>query len=693
MNSIKIKLMILLSAIVIVAVMSVGFLSYRQAYNELRSSVDETLTLVADNAAQEISDQNEKEFAMLRALASLPMLSGNDYTLDQKCAELKQIALKNSTKYENIAYYDKNGLSIVGDGRYHDFSDSSYFIPTKLGKEYVSDPKENNITDDILMFYSVPVYDENNSYNGAIVSVIRGNWLNQIISRIIVGKSSHPGVINMKTGDTVGNASDVKERNGSSSDLDKNSEFGKLIARVVAGQTGIDNFTDPFTHEYMTTSFRPVGGNTDWAILCAAPYNDYFDGLKHIRNMIILNLVIILIVSATLGYIFVSTMLKSLKIVKTSIEDIASGSADLTKRIDVSSKDEIGDVVVGFNKFTEKLQTIIAGIKKSRDELDIAGEDLVASTDDTGYSIAEILGNIDSVHKQIISQSDSVTQTAGAVNEIASNIESLEHMIENQSQGVSQASAAVEQMIGNIKSVNGSVDKMAESFDHLSASAQQGSQLQFNVNERIEQIKSQSETLQEANSAISSIAEQTNLLAMNAAIEAAHAGEAGKGFSVVADEIRKLSETSSAQSKTIGEQLNHIKESIVSVVSASQQSSAAFLSVITEIKDTDQLVRQIKAAMEEQDSGSRQISDALHSMNDSTIEVRTASREMSEGNKAILEEVRNLQNATGVMQSSMEEMRAGARKIDETGTALSDISEKMKKSIEDIGTRIDEFQV
>ena len=405
---------------------------------------------------------------------------------------------------------------------------------------------------------------------------------------------------------------------------------------------------------------------------------------------ILIGLALLLVIVAT---IFVRRMLKPLNGVKDTLNDISSGDADLTKRIDLKSKDEIGAVVSGFNTFAGKLQTIIGDVKTSKDELMVAGENLSGATQDTASSITEIIANIESMKHQIDAQNQSVSQTAGAVNEIASNIESLERMIESQSSGVTQASAAVEQMIGNISSVNASMEKMAGSFNELRTNSQAGISKQKAVNDRIDEIESQSEMLQEANVAIASIASQTNLLAMNAAIEAAHAGEAGKGFAVVADEIRKLSETSTAQSKTIGDQLNNIKDSISQVVTASSESSLAFETVSRKLEETDALVMQIRAAMEEQNEGSQQITEALHNMNDSTVEVRNASNEMSEGNKMILKEVQQLQNAAMTMTQSMEEMAVGARKINETGAALTDVSSQINTSINKIGEQVDQFKV
>ena len=414
---------------------------------------------------------------------------------------------------------------------------------------------------------------------------------------------------------------------------------------------------------------------------------------KHTIAIVSPIVAVIVIVLMIIAYRFVHWLMWRIYNVTNFLKEMETGNADLTKRCKLFIRDEIGDLIIHFDAFLDKLQQIVSEIKGSKDELTSSGRTMAASTQETSSAITQIIANIDSIHGQITSQSGNVHDTAGAVNEVASNIESLERMIENQGASVSQASTAVEEMVGNIKSVNQSVDRMANSFNNLEKNAQIGFTQQEDVNERIKQSEKQSKMLQEANQAISNIAEQTNLLAMNAAIEAAHAGEAGKGFSVVADEIRKLSETSSAQSKTIGEQLNKIKESISEVVSASAASSEAFSAMSTQIKETDELVAQIKAAMEEQNQGSRQISEALHSMNDSTTQVHNAATEMTAGNRAILENVRTLQDSTTAIDSSMEEMSNGARKINETGTALAEIARTVHEAIEKIGAQVDLFKV
>ena len=395
----------------------------------------------------------------------------------------------------------------------------------------------------------------------------------------------------------------------------------------------------------------------------------------------------------TIGGFFVRWLMWRIYNVTNTLKDMASGDADLTKRVKLLIRDEIGDLVIQFDFFCDKLQQIVGEIKSSKETLYSAGSQMSETTTETSSSISNIIQNLSNIRNQISFQNDSVHQTASSVSEISNSITVLNDMIEKQVSGVNEATAAVEEMVGNIASVNSSVDKMAVSFEELTANAQAGFSKQQDVNDQITSIEGQSKMLQEANSVIASIAEQTNLLAMNAAIEAAHAGEAGKGFSVVADEIRKLSETSSLQSKTIGEQLDKIRDSITNVVSSATESGKALALVSNKIHETEQLVVQIKGAMNEQQIGSEQIVNSLKDMNESTNNVRSSSKQMEDRNEKIMNEINSLKEITVKMSDSMSNMSEGAERISAAEESLSDISHKVKDSIDKIGSEIDLFKI
>ncbi len=404
-------------------------------------------------------------------------------------------------------------------------------------------------------------------------------------------------------------------------------------------------------------------------------------------------LAVAMLIFIALTYTFVQWLMWRIYNVTNFLKEMATGDADLSRRCKLFIRDEIGDLIIEFDAFLDKLQSIVKAVKQTKSQLALSGQQLSDSSADTSMAIKAITGNIGEINTQIAEQASSVAQASGAVDDIAQSITGLNSLVDAQGVGVAQASSAVEQMVGNISSVNKSVDRMAESFDELAENAKIGIAKQSDVNERIKAIEVQSEMLQEANATISSIASQTNLLAMNAAIEAAHAGEAGRGFSVVADEIRKLSETSSAQSKTIGEQLALIKDSIVQVVSASNETGSALNSVSEHIERTSEIVSTIKGAMQEQNAGSRQINDALRTMNTNQSDVQDASKQMAGKNAMILGEMRTLSESAAVMQSSMDEVSEAARNVEMSGSTLLGISHDVHEAINKIGSQIDLFKV
>lgn len=694
MNSLKIKISVAALVVMILSNAVIGILSSSTSKKSLEKQMETALAESVHATAEAIYASNEKEFKMLETLASLPQVRDPSLSLLDKTHTI-YATMSLDKDYIDVCITDGNGSCWINNGeRMLPFKDRDYFqVPYNTGNRYETDPFINRVTNAMALFYGVPVYDINNKLTNVIFCCVDGFKVSDLATDHKAGNNRPASLISLRTGLTI--ASEDHELVAAESlfekaEESKNQEYIDCMNAIKSGITSISKYT--IDGEQYICAYERVK-DTDWMAVNTVPYSDFQADITAMASKVAIYVAIFTLLSILVIALVVTFSIKPLDNVKKAINDIATGNADLTKRLAASSNDEVGAVVSGFNKFEDKLHGIISDIKNSKEALTTVGAQMHSNAKETTDSISAVYSNIENMKNQIITQADSVNLTATAVTEISSNIESLERMIETQASGVAQASSAVEQMIGNISSVNNSVEQMAISFDTLLSNANGGVSKQELVSKKIKEIETQSEALQGANLVISKIASQTNLLAMNAAIEAAHAGDAGRGFSVVADEIKKLSDTSARESNKISEQLDQIILSITDVVQASGESTETFKKLTNLIDSTNEIVRQIRYAMDEQNSGSKQISQALHVMNDNTAEVKQASHEMSIGNQSILSEIQNLQEATSLMKSSMEQIVNSADMINKTGMEMRQIAPQMQSSIDDISAQIDKFRV
>ena len=598
--------------------------------------------------------------------------------------------------FSYVLFIAADGNSFYDSGKRGNHSDRAYYqkIASGEAEQVVNNPTIAKATGKVSVMFIKAARDMNGNLVGMFVGVVGMDYLTELIGGIKIGENGFGFMLDGQ-GTVIAHPNQelIMEKNFLNAE-DVGEDTKQMAQNMVDGQTGSGevSFVDNEKKVNAFVSYGNIEG-TPWSIAISVPLKQLNSTADRLRQVLIAGNVALAVVLLIVIAIMISITIKPLRNVVSTIEDIATGNADLTKRLDTTTNNEIGQVVNGFNNFVAKLQDIMTKIKNSRDRLSDADKDLDFGISDTEKCIEQIIKSVEIVKKSIEEQNKSVETTSSGMTQISSNIESLEKMIQNQSNGVTEASAAVEEMIGNISSVDTSVDKLSNSFVALRENASEGISKQNSVTEKIEQIEIESEMLQEANHAIAAIAEQTNLLAMNAAIEAAHAGEAGKGFSVVADEIRKLSETSSEQSKTIGSQLSKIKDSITEVSASSADSSQAFQSVSENIQATDELVRQIKSAMDEQQEGSKQILEALRVMSDGTMEVKNASQEMANGSKTVLDSVLILKENTAKINQNVEAMDTSARQVNDTKNVLNNLTSQMSQAISEIGAEIDQFKV
>jgi methyl-accepting chemotaxis protein len=487
-------------------------------------------------------------------------------------------------------------------------------------------------------------------------------------------------------------------------DASKRGQTVEQVLLAIVGQDGINK-----TREALRTG-KPVifvnngriccvypfyvgKSDTPWAFMSSVEESTVLAAVNSLTRFTIILVVIAVVIVTIIMYFIAAGITKPIVNVALTLKDISEGEGDLTKTVNVNSKDEIGDLARYFNATLEKIKLLIVIIKNQAVALFDIGNELASNMTETAAAINEITANIQSIKGRVINQSASVTETNATMEQITVNIDKLNGHVDRQSGSVAQSSSAIEEMLANIQSVTQTLVKNANNVKELIESSEVGRTGLQEVAADIQEIARESEGLLEINAVMQNIASQTNLLSMNAAIEAAHAGEAGKGFAVVADEIRKLAESSGEQSKTISTVLKKIKDSIDKITKSTDSVLNKFEAIDSGVKTVSEQEENIRNAMEEQGAGSKQILEAIGQLNEATQMVKGGSGEMLEGSKQVIQESKNLELATQEITNGMNEMATGADQINVAVSRVNEISGQNKENIDVLVKEVSKFKV
>lgn len=337
-------------------------------------------------------------------------------------------------------------------------------------------------------------------------------------------------------------------------DLEDPADWGDEVevtdALIVAGNgTGaVDDqpYADEWGNHY--SAYSPVFNSSHKVVgVVGVDFSaDWFDEQisSFIRTIFIIALVI-LVISILVILFLTSRISKSFKTLNNKISDIADGSGDLTKKIEISSGDEFEVIAGNMNTFIDQIRDIVSGVKNNVDVSVSDSKELTVITEKATDTMNNLSNAISGV-------SSGALQQAEDVNSASDNVRTIVGKLSEMSDTVETAEECTSSMTANSNYV-------AKTFEELIASIQESMRELETVTREMADVGNFVEEVTNAADVINSIANQTNLLSLNASIEAARAGEAGRGFAVVAEEIGKLAVQSNESSASIKNIMDELK--------------------------------------------------------------------------------------------------------------------------------------
>lgn len=386
--------------------------------------------------------------------------------------------------------------------------------------------------------------------------------------------------------------------------------------------------------------YHSLIGNTGWSVLSSLPEAEFYDDYNTLRTVAVGLFAIILVVLAVVIVVISSGIIRPLKRLAASANQIADGNLEI--EVNVKSLDETGQVAQGLSRTVVRLKNYIKYINEISSVLDEIAE---------GNMVFELhqdyVGEFSKIKVALLKIQTTFTQTlseiAVAADQVSTGSYRLSGGAQDLSQGAIEQAGAVEELSATIMAISNDIDKNAENAKLANEiSAESANQVEYENQQMthmisaMEEIRSASKQISNIIKTIDDIAFQTNILALNAAVEAARAGSAGEGFAVVADEVRNLAGKSADAAKNTTGLIEAAIAAVENGTKIVDETAQSLGKIVESAKKSNVVINEISDATENQSTsinqvtvGVSQISTVVQTNSAMAEETAAASEELS----------------------------------------------------------------
>ncbi len=655
MKSIRTKLIISFSTLILVSTLALGLISYVNSEKSLIHESEDALSSLVAEGAKVTQSRMETQIRTLEMLALNESMKGMNWDIQKRMLGL-QIS---GTDYMALAVVDMTGNAQYIDDSTADLSDREYVKKALEGEANISDVIISSVTGEPVIMVAVPIYNDKKEVVGALVGRRDGNALSEMVADAGYGKEGY-GYIISRQGVVVAHPDKEKVLNQFSpiTEAEKDSSLkssAELFSRMIKKDAGVDSYT--YKGESFYVGYHKIEG-TDWIMVITASKNEVLLAANQLKTLMLIAIPIILLLSIVFVYIIGSSISKPIILTVKQAGKIAK--LDITDNMEekyLKKKDEIGILARSLQDILDSIREIVGEINNSSQQLAAASEELTATTELSANTAEEIAHTITEIARGAVDQAEFTQEGAEKADKMGAVIEQ-DHLY---LQDMNKASNEV----GNV------VNQGIQDIEYLSTKTEENNQASRKIYSVVMKTDESSQRIAEASNVIASIAEQTNLLALNAAIEAARAGEAGKGFAVVAEEIRKLAEQSASSTReidaTVSELLTNSKEAVDTITTMTEV-----------IKEQTESVNRNKENYKSIEAAIQNAVDAVNKLNLSGSQMQTMKVEIMDSLQSLSAIAEENSASTQEVTASMEEQTASVEEIANSSEDLAKLAENLQ---------------